>query len=486
MSGYDAFLSDQGNHMADAGQHVHYHIHLDHQTVIDVELDTTQPIYRVAGALAQQYGRGAEADQYTFFVGRDRRPLIRELSLAKTPYAEGGDLYLAPLYSPWWLPTADEAPSTAVAPAPGGMARIRTIIRGREVILGLLTGLVVLAAVWMLRPQASAARDEEATRALALPVATQPTPAATATLLPATPTPQPSPTLDPATQASIDYQGGLIAYDRQDWPQAAALLQRVYDYKADYLNITDVLAATYYNWGVKLRDTGDITQAATQFAAALAIDPAHPLAPAELAKAQLYVDAQRAVNANDVTGAIAKLRELIALQSDYADSIQQLYGLLVAQANALVESGGIANLRAAEALYREAASLAVADRTSAETGLASVIRLLPKPTPTPRPAARPAPPPESARLRFSVLNYNDNPACISINISGIGTNGWSFTVDGIRDVGGRFDGAGNARACGLGDGQEVTLTVRYPDGSPVPGGAGVPSRGGAIMVAPWR
>ncbi|NNJ09782.1 hypothetical protein EKD04_005535 [Chloroflexales bacterium ZM16-3] len=89
------------------------------------------------------------------------------------------------------------------------------------------------------------------------------------------------------------------------------------------------------------------------------------------------------------------------------------------------------------------------------------------------------------KLRFSVLNYNDTPSCISIRISGISTSGWTFTVDGLR-VGGNFDGGGNARACGIGDGQEVTVSVRYPNGQVVPGGGGVPSKGSAIMLASWR
>ena len=95
------------------------------------------------------------------------------------------------------------------------------------------------------------------------------------------------------------------------------------------------------------------------------------------------------------------------------------------------------------------------------------------------------PPPVEKKLRFRVLNYNDTPNCISISISGISTSGWTFTVDGLH-VGGSFDTGGNARACGVGNGQDVTITVHYPDGRGVPGGMGVPSKGSAIMAAAWR
>lgn len=93
--------------------------------------------------------------------------------------------------------------------------------------------------------------------------------------------------------------------------------------------------------------------------------------------------------------------------------------------------------------------------------------------------------PKVARLRFRVLNYSDDPACISVQIRGIPTRGWRFSVDGLNGLVGYFDNAGNARLCGLGPGQEVTISVFESRGERVRGGGGVPSRGGAIMYADW-
>jgi hypothetical protein len=99
--------------------------------------------------------------------------------------------------------------------------------------------------------------------------------------------------------------------------------------------------------------------------------------------------------------------------------------------------------------------------------------------------APPTAPPDPSILRFSVVNYNDDPTCISVQIRGIKTNGWFFTVDGLR-LRGNFDGGGNARLCGLGNGQQVTITVFNGAGRVVAGGGGVPSKGSAIMAAVWR
>jgi hypothetical protein len=104
-------------------------------------------------------------------------------------------------------------------------------------------------------------------------------------------------------------------------------------------------------------------------------------------------------------------------------------------------------------------------------------------TPTPVPVST-NPCDTKGCLRFRVLNYNDDSSCISVRITGVDTSGWTLTIDGLR-LGASF-GGGDARVCGLGSGQQVTITVRDAGGGPVRGGAGIPSKGSAIMQAAWR
>ncbi|OAN40823.1 hypothetical protein A6A03_19325 [Chloroflexus islandicus] len=103
----------------------------------------------------------------------------------------------------------------------------------------------------------------------------------------------------------------------------------------------------------------------------------------------------------------------------------------------------------------------------------------PIPTPTPRPTQEPP------RLRVSKLNSNDSPSCFSMQIRGINATGWRMRVDGTN-LSGTFDGAGNARICGLRNYQEGTYTIYDQSGQAVPGGRGIPVRGGDIMIGDWR
>lgn len=113
------------------------------------------------------------------------------------------------------------------------------------------------------------------------------------------------------------------------------------------------------------------------------------------------------------------------------------------------------------------------------------------PTPTlapPTDTPRPRPPTQTrtpSRLRVSLLNYNDNPSCISMRITGINAAGWRLTIDGLN-LGATFDGGGNARVCGLANSQEVTFSIRNANGGVVTGGGGIPAKGSAIFLGEWR
>jgi hypothetical protein len=77
------------------------------------------------------------------------------------------------------------------------------------------------------------------------------------------------------------------------------------------------------------------------------------------------------------------------------------------------------------------------------------------------------------------------PTCISMAITGINAAGWRLSVDGLN-LAANFDGGGNARVCGLGSGQEVTISILNKNGQVVRGGSGIPAKGSAILVGVWR
>ena len=100
------------------------------------------------------------------------------------------------------------------------------------------------------------------------------------------------------------------------------------------------------------------------------------------------------------------------------------------------------------------------------------------------PTATPAPVSNRA-LRFALKNSDDDPRCISVQISGIRTNGWTLKADGLK-LSANFDGVGNVRLCGLARQQEFTFSVFDAKGGAVAGGGGIPARGGNIFTADWR
>lgn len=457
---------------------IQFRIHLSAQQVVEEPIDIQEPVYRVVSALKHRHQLPTVEGDYGLFGGPERRPLSREASLGCTAYANGGELYLAPAHTPWWAlapTTPPPAPSGAARPITRGIpARSQFSMTPKTAALALVgvIGVALFGLLFWPQPAPGVSSGQELT--LLAPSAMVAAP--TATLLPATPTP------DLATQARNNYQEGMSAYAAENWALAADRFQQVYAYDASYSEVRSVLAATFYNWGIALRDSSDVAGAQAHFQSTLEIDGEHALAQQEQSKASLFLEAQAAAGSGDQAGAVERYQRVNAMHGgDYAGATTQIYELLIAQATALAERGGSDSLRQAYRLYSEAASLDLGDRSQAQQAMLEIERLLPTPTP-PRPTATAVP----ARLRFAVANYNDDPSCISIGISGITPAGWHFVVDSIGSVSGRFDGGGNARACGLAPGQEVTITVFDGNGQRVAGGGGVPSRGSAIMVASWR
>jgi tetratricopeptide (TPR) repeat protein len=457
-----------------------FRLHISEQQIYDVELSLQQPVHQLAAQLAAQYQLPPAAGGYTLYGGAERRPIGHERPLSASPYAGGGDLYLAPRSNPWWL-VSDTAPVATPARSRAGL-RLPNLSTQQLTFGGI--GLLMLGLLlFMLWPRETSGNDV-ATQEVTLQPPTAVAAQATATLLPATPTPPATPTLEPAAAASVNYQAGVAAYDEQDWELAVEHLEAVYAYNPLYLDCDEVLAATHFNWGVSLRDGGDIAAADEQFLQALRVDAGHSLADEEHTLADLYLEARDAEASGDDAVARDLFRELLQARADYADAADRLYALLIDHAIALREEGGESNLRAALALYREAAGLEVADTGTADKGAAVVADQLPRPTATPRPQPT-TPPRPPGRLYVSKVNENDDPSCISMHIAGVIPSGWYFSVDGFG-LHGSFDTGGNARACGLPHRQEVTITIIDGRGSVVSGGSGIPSRGSAIMYGEWR
>ena len=101
------------------------------------------------------------------------------------------------------------------------------------------------------------------------------------------------------------------------------------------------------------------------------------------------------------------------------------------------------------------------------------------------PTATSAPAADNRALRVALKNSDDDPKCISVQVRGIRTSGWVLKADGLK-LSANFDGAGNARLCGLARQQEFTFSVFTAKGGAVAGGSGIPARGGNIFVADWR
>lgn len=195
---------------------------------------------------------------------------------------------------------------------------------------------------------------------------------------------------------------------------------------------------------------------------------------------------------NDADEMVRILGQAYELRADYP-GLQPLYpNALMTTAKLYEDAPGdspdaqVSALRRAQELCRQAAATPQppAEAAACVDRIATRINRLTA-TPTrvpPTPTRGPVP----IQLSFAVINYNDNPSCVSVQIRGVATGGWSFVVDGINSLRGNFDNAGNARLCGLANYQEVTFTVFDNNGRPVSGGRGIPTKGSAIMGANRR
>jgi serine/threonine protein kinase len=224
--------------------------------------------------------------------------------------------------------------------------------------------------------------------------------------------------------------------------------------------------------------TENVLVAANHSATALPSTPAPDQQQTASAEAQAQASAaalaflverqtSQAQVAGSATAQLAQTNRAAAQQTSAAAELQT--AAAVAQTSAATQQTGEAQIATANAAATEAA---IPSATAIPATRVPATRVPPSPTP-------------QARLRFALLNYNDEPACISVSIKGITPSGWFFRTDGIN-LRGNFDNAGNARLCGLAAGQEVTISVFNANGAVVRGGGGIPAKGSAILIAEWR
>jgi S1-C subfamily serine protease len=124
-------------------------------------------------------------------------------------------------------------------------------------------------------------------------------------------------------------------------------------------------------------------------------------------------------------------------------------------------------------------------RELAEEGQPIAVNPGPDAASTPAPQA--APPPASGdHLGMNRIGQDGNPTCVAVQILGIATDSWSVKANGIALPAAQFDSAGSASLCKLRASQELTFNIYDAQGGVVPGGEGVPARGGDVFEGTWQ
>jgi len=306
-------------------------------------------------------------------------------------------------------------------------------------------------------------------------------------------TPTVAETADPQEAKRLEYIVGQEAYAKQDWPNAAAAFDKVLAIDPAYLDLSNIGSATYYNWAVsELTGPENVAESLEILNKTFGFKPDHQPG-GNLAKVlNFYRNGQTAAEQQDWQAAINGYKEAqTAGSGEFGEimgklqTVKQLYEAYLGRGRELEEAG---NETEANAIYREAAALKDLDNSldvaAANTGIAAT-----QPTAVPATPTKPAPPttaPVAQRLYFQKYAENAvDPTCFAVHIRGVNTGGWFVTVDGLGNRG-NVDGAGNTNVCGLSPSQEVTFTVYNGSGQAVPGGGGIPTRGGDLMTGYWQ
>ena len=424
-----------------------YRLYLGANQVTTVTLRTDEPLYRIVERLVIEHGlpvvdQYGQPITYALYAGQIRR-LSNEMTLRQAGYDQGGDLYLANIYAPWWegIPAVtrrfgDDPPAPNARRIPYALVGIGAAVALMVVIGGVLlftifsgrTGTATRTSALAQQPAQGATQRSNPTATLAPAPTRQNTPQSAPPTATLASTPQPMTGLPTATLASIPQLTTALPTATLASPgntatalPAGAEEVSIAGVKREYLN----------------RDNRLFFQGRTSFGAYLWSDSGLQ------------------------TKAPASQGNIVVSNGDRVAILSQ--------------NNGIAQVR----IITNALDPADPNVIGA-TGYLPVWLITDQNVPPP-----PTPVPDAGKLWVRKLNEDDQPGCISMRITGINTQGWSFGVDGMN-LSGRFDNAGNARLCGLGPDQEVTISVRDRSSRIVPGGRGVPSKGRAIMLGTWQ
>lgn len=458
-----------------------YTLHLGAGQTMPVTLPTDEPIYRLIERLVYEHGlptvdQHNQPVRYALYAGHTRR-LSSEMSLSQAGYAQGGELYLANVNAPWWEQTTaatrrlQDHHSTS---APNDRRRLYALLGvGAAVVLTM--GIVVAALILINSPnpppvaQLPAATPVAARMAGSAPTSTlaplptspadSPVDTATLTSPPALSTPEPLPA--GAAQAPL-----LSPFAASPSPVATVTLAPLPE------SFTPVPSPA----GAALTPTriGLIPPFVASPTSTLANPYADAVTVAGVKREYLNRGARLFFQGRTSFGAYVwsepELRtRLPASQGNVVISNGDRVVILS-------QEGGVAQVRIVTN------ALDPADpKVIGATGYLPLWLITDEGVPPPPPTATPNP----GKLFVYKLNEDDQPGCISMRIVRTNVSGWSFVVDGTN-LRGRFDNAGNARLCGLGPDQQVTISVLDRNGRVVPGGRGVPSKGRAIMIGEWR
>jgi tetratricopeptide (TPR) repeat protein len=303
-----------------------------------------------------------------------------------------------------------------------------------------------------------------------------------------------------------------------NYDRAVQLLVRADTAYPENAELEELLARTYYEWGTSLVDNSNgqvsqLTLALEKFASGLVVAPPESPVFQELQQSddsiRSYIKAiteQEALQAKLASASldlptrqaeterVAELFTSLNAKQPGLPGFGQRYAQALFEAGKSYSEGGDdkeqqIDLRTKARAYCEQAievdpTLAEAQTCVDDSG-AAIAFLNATPTNTPSPTRPPPPPPTVAsRLVIGKINEDERPGCISVQIRGINASGWILSINGLN-LRSTFDGGGNSALCGLPE-NAVTFTIFYGNGTPVPGGSGIPAKGRDIFVGNWR